>query len=316
MAAKLRSKRDSIVALFLESERATSADQLFDAIRARDPRVGRATVYRTLQWMVETGLARKVDVGDGRSHFEHGVPRPKQLHLVCDACHRAWDVPGGHIESLIARAASEKGFEVARTILEVHGTCEACRASAADPAVDPIADALVLRDVLRMAINDAHGELTFYATSAGEARDPRLRATLARMGEEIRERVATLEAGLREQLARNPLLESRPTQLFVEARATAPFGATTGELDRIDTDRDLLTLAIRCERAAHRAFKRLHKRVSSAAAQRVLLDSADQQRARLDHLLRDYRAIARDAARAARRLPGPVRPRRTQRAVP
>jgi hypothetical protein len=42
-----------------------SADDLVDIIRRDDRHVSRATVYRTLQWMVDAGIARKVDFGEG-----------------------------------------------------------------------------------------------------------------------------------------------------------------------------------------------------------------------------------------------------------
>src|SRR5690349_5609567 len=68
---KRSSKREQIVNVFLRQEGHLSADDLVDIIRRDDRRVSRATVYRTLQWMVDAGIARKVDFGEGRSRFEH-----------------------------------------------------------------------------------------------------------------------------------------------------------------------------------------------------------------------------------------------------
>ncbi|MFP5379691.1 MAG: Fur family transcriptional regulator, partial [Vicinamibacteria bacterium] len=68
---KRSSKRDVIVNAFLRQEGHLSADDLVDLIRSEDHRISRATVYRTLQWMVEAGIARKVDFGEGRFRFEH-----------------------------------------------------------------------------------------------------------------------------------------------------------------------------------------------------------------------------------------------------
>ena len=48
-------KRDRILAIFLQQEGHSSADDLFDLVRRQDAGIGRATVYRTLQWMVEAG---------------------------------------------------------------------------------------------------------------------------------------------------------------------------------------------------------------------------------------------------------------------
>ena len=62
--SKRSSKRDFIVDVFLRQDGHISADDLVESIRREDARISRATVYRTLQWMVEAGIARKVDFVD------------------------------------------------------------------------------------------------------------------------------------------------------------------------------------------------------------------------------------------------------------
>ena len=57
-------KRELIVNVFLKQEGHLSADDLVEVIRSEDHKISRATVYRSLQWMVEAGIARKVDFGD------------------------------------------------------------------------------------------------------------------------------------------------------------------------------------------------------------------------------------------------------------
>src|SRR3712207_7645735 len=74
-----RSKRDLIVNVFLRQEGHLSADDLVDLIRREDQKISRATVYRTLQWMAEAGIARKVDF---RSE-EHTSELQSRQYLVC-----------------------------------------------------------------------------------------------------------------------------------------------------------------------------------------------------------------------------------------
>ena len=68
--SKRSSKRDWILRVFLKQEGHLSADDLFDLVRREASGIGRATVYRTLQWMVEAGVARKVDFGEGRARWQ------------------------------------------------------------------------------------------------------------------------------------------------------------------------------------------------------------------------------------------------------
>ena len=61
---KRSTKRDRILAVFLRQEGHLSADELVERVHREDAKIGRATVYRTLQWMVDAGVARKVDFVD------------------------------------------------------------------------------------------------------------------------------------------------------------------------------------------------------------------------------------------------------------
>src|SRR5438067_4074258 len=100
-AGKRSSKRDRIVAIFQRQTGHLSAEDLSTLVRGEDPRIGRATVYRTLQWMVGGGTARKVDFGDGRSRFEPSHRPPRHLHFVCSVCQPSSEFLSSDVEALI-----------------------------------------------------------------------------------------------------------------------------------------------------------------------------------------------------------------------
>src|ERR1700692_3369556 len=97
---KRSTKRDRIVNTFLRQQGHLSADDLVAVLRRSDPGIGRATVYRTLQWMVGAGVARKVDFGEGRSRFEASYRHPRHFHLICSTCHRSSEFLSSDVESL------------------------------------------------------------------------------------------------------------------------------------------------------------------------------------------------------------------------
>ena len=76
--------------------------------------VSRATVYRTLQWMVDAGIARKVDFGEGRFRFEHSYRQPRHFHLICQTCHRSFEFLSSDVELLIEEVATARSFSAAR----------------------------------------------------------------------------------------------------------------------------------------------------------------------------------------------------------
>src|SRR5436853_5092595 len=96
---KRSSKRDFIVNVFLRQEGHLSADDLVDLIRSEDHRISRATVYRTLQWMTDAGIARKVDFGEGRFRFEQAYRQPRHFHLICKTCNESFEFLSSAIES-------------------------------------------------------------------------------------------------------------------------------------------------------------------------------------------------------------------------
>ena len=101
---KRSSKRDLIVNVFLHQNGHLSADDLVDLMRQEDQKLSRATVYRALQWMVDAGIARKVDFGDGRFRFEHAYRHPRHFHLLCKLCNRSSEFLSSDIEVLLAGA--------------------------------------------------------------------------------------------------------------------------------------------------------------------------------------------------------------------
>src|ERR671910_2332590 len=125
--SKRSSKRDLIVNVFLRQEGHLTADDLFDLIRREDQRISRATVYRTLQWMVDAGIARKVDFGEGRFRFEHSYRQPRHFHLICKSCHRSFEFLSSDIESSVDEVAVARSFTVAQSVVQIYGTCEECR---------------------------------------------------------------------------------------------------------------------------------------------------------------------------------------------
>src|ERR1051326_1410166 len=116
---KRSSKREQIVNVFLRQEGHLSADDLVDRIRQEDQKISRATVYRTLQWMVDAGIARKVDFGEGRFRFEHSYRHPPHFHLICKSCNKSSEFLSSDIESLVEEIASARNFSARQSVVQI-----------------------------------------------------------------------------------------------------------------------------------------------------------------------------------------------------
>ncbi|MFU8802309.1 MAG: Fur family transcriptional regulator, partial [Bradymonadaceae bacterium] len=82
-------QRDLIVERFFRLDKHISADELLEDVRAHQPRIGYATVYRTLKLLVEQDFALPKDFGDGQTRYDpiHNQD-PQHDHLICVDCRK------------------------------------------------------------------------------------------------------------------------------------------------------------------------------------------------------------------------------------
>jgi len=289
---KRSSKRDLIVNVFLRQEGHLSADDLVELIRLEDHKISRATVYRTLQWMVEAGIARKVDFGEGRFRFEHSYRHPRHFHLICKSCSRSYEFLSSDIEALIEEIASTSGFSARQSVLQIYGTCEECQTGRRQLGGKVSTEMLFARDALRIAIATERSGREFYQRAARLTKDARGRRVFKKLANEEKDHLVKLEARYTELLNQDPQLESRPTFLFFKGAANGLFATGSEQLSKGVDDKQALMIGIRCERGSHRFFKRYGERFEDSEGKQIFLEFADEERQHLELLIREYRLLA------------------------
>ena len=84
---KSTSQRDDIAQVFFAAEGHLSIEELYKAVRKVNPRVGYATVYRTLKLMKECGLAAERHFDDGQARYEPVEEEAQHHdHIICERC--------------------------------------------------------------------------------------------------------------------------------------------------------------------------------------------------------------------------------------
>ncbi len=115
-------QREAIVEMFLRTRDHVSIDELLSKVRKRQPKVGYATVYRTLKLLVDSGLAVERQFGDGQARFE--VVGDHHDHLICVKCGLILEFEDDEIERLQEKIAERLGgFTVLRHRHELYGVC-------------------------------------------------------------------------------------------------------------------------------------------------------------------------------------------------
>jgi Fur family peroxide stress response transcriptional regulator len=101
------------------------ADEVFQAVRGQIPGISLATVYKSLETLVNCGLANKLTYGDGSARYDARMDL--HHHARCLSCGRVMDIPADRImEEIGGLSRGLDGFSVLGYRLELTGFCGAC----------------------------------------------------------------------------------------------------------------------------------------------------------------------------------------------
>lgn len=119
-------QRESVLDVFLKTERHVSVDELYELVKKEDTAIGYTTVYRTMRLLAESGLCQESDFGDGIVRFEHKYGHEHHDHLICTKCGRFIEVLSPKIEKMQDSLTEKYAFTPARHKLQIFGTCKKC----------------------------------------------------------------------------------------------------------------------------------------------------------------------------------------------
>ncbi|MBL9006773.1 MAG: transcriptional repressor [Myxococcales bacterium] len=122
---KSTSQRDLIVDEFLRCPDHISIEDLLTRVRARNGRIGYATVYRTIKLLADADLATERHFKDGHTSYEVAGPNSQHHdHLICLKCHLILEFSNDEIEALQERVARDLGgFKVMQHKMELYALC-------------------------------------------------------------------------------------------------------------------------------------------------------------------------------------------------
>lgn len=120
-------QRSRIVRTALATHEHYTAEELLLLCRRDDPRLSRATVYRTLAVLEEAGFVEGLDAGDGKRRFEHVLGHEHHDHMVCLQCGAIVEFRDDELERRQEAAARRHGFRIERHSLRLYGRCRGCQ---------------------------------------------------------------------------------------------------------------------------------------------------------------------------------------------
>jgi Fur family ferric uptake transcriptional regulator len=130
-------QREQVADVIFGSPGHLSADDIERTLRARGANVGKATVYRTLDLLSQSGMVSTRDFGEGFKRYERAPGRSHHEHLICIRCNRVIEFVNERLERMKALIAEEYGFRHHHHRLEIFGTCPECQQREAFAPVSP-----------------------------------------------------------------------------------------------------------------------------------------------------------------------------------
>ena len=123
-------QRESVAQVVFSSTGHLSVEEIEQRLRGQGERIGKATIYRTLDLLVKSKLVEEHDFSEGFKRYEHRLSRqPVHEHLICLECGTVTEFRSEEVGRVENRVAQEYGFEPARHRLEIYGLCHTCRSA-------------------------------------------------------------------------------------------------------------------------------------------------------------------------------------------
>ncbi len=126
LGQRMTGPRRAIVAYVAPRRDNFSALEIVDELQRRGVGVGRATVFRTLDLLVELGLLHHIRTEAGVGRYAVCDTRNHHHHFLCIECGKVETVDAPSIEREIERFAAQANFEILNHVLELVGRCAAC----------------------------------------------------------------------------------------------------------------------------------------------------------------------------------------------
>ncbi len=129
---KVTGPRLTILDILEKSGGHITAAELLSLVEQRDPSIGRASVFRTLELMIKLGIVWTTVQGGSTVHYML-MPGGHHHHIVCTCCAKLIEFDDCRLGTLISSLEQEYGVRVEGHLLELYGICRDCRDKADQP---------------------------------------------------------------------------------------------------------------------------------------------------------------------------------------
>ncbi len=286
--------RRDILAVFLASTGHLSAQELYEQVRRTNPRVGFATVYRTLKLLEECGLARTIDYGDGTLRYE--PDRFQHHHIICTSCNRTVEFLSPELESLLQCVQKDNRFATPSQAVRILSVCADCSQTDSLPnRQGKDLETILSRDALQVTITNEECGLHFYSRALEVTQDETTRTVFARLIDEEEQHLAALQEEYEALRQAHTWLVDEPSLLYFDhERLESIFPKDQHNIVQIVQSAspvEALYMAMVAERRSYELFCHYANQVEHPKGRAIFRKFANEEQQHLNMIRHAYDAL-------------------------
>ena len=121
-------QREALVTLIFRNHEHFRPEDLIPKFRKSDGAVSRATIYRTISLLVESGMLREISLGGGERLYDPNfLKSPHHNHLICVDCRKIVEFEDPNIDIMQNCITRRLGFSPTQKALRIEGSCDMLR---------------------------------------------------------------------------------------------------------------------------------------------------------------------------------------------
>lgn len=130
---KFTNERAALVREIFATHYHFDADELLFRLKNNGIKTSRATIYRTLELLVKSGMVRRVHLGEDHYHYESVGQNSHHDHLVCTTCGEVIEFHDEELEQIQQQICATRNFTPTFHNLQILGVCSECSARGERP---------------------------------------------------------------------------------------------------------------------------------------------------------------------------------------
>lgn len=295
---RMTHQRETVVECFLNAGGHVSAEELYELVKKSDAKIGSTTVFRTLKALTDCGLAREVDLSDGRIRFEPLHRRPHHHHMVCVECNRTIEFLSPELEQIQSQIVSEYHFKPVQHRVQIYGICQDCQ-NQRQPGPEAVdADLVFVRDALKIAMETEKRGVSFYQTASAIVTHQSTRSTFLQMLEDEKTHLSGLEKEWSQLIGEHEEVLEAPVFLHFDFGSLKRIFPSRDQIKRKLKEnlsaRDALKLAMEMERDAYNFFREYAQKFNETKGKDIFTQFAEEELEHYDLIKQEYEKFSDD----------------------